>query len=188
MATTENTPTDDEIVGMLRSPAKRDDGFRLLMARHGRSLYWHIRRTVVGRDDADDVLQETCIKALTAIGDFRGEPHQIRAWLFRIATREALQHLRRQTRLFQSIDSLSDTLCERLRSENPVDGNHAEALLQEALLKLPNVQRLVFNLRYYDEMSYEEMAVVTGKSVGTLKTSYHYAAERVRQYIDENAE
>lgn len=179
--------TDDTTLHqMLDDPARREEGFRLLMKQHGTALYWHIRRIVVGHDDAEDVVQETCLKVLKSIGSYRGDGTLV-TWLYRIATNEALQHLRRQTHLFQSIDSLSDTLAGKLQTEAAIDGNELALLLQKALLTLPTQQRIAFNMRYYDEMSYDEIARVTGKSVGTLKTNYHYATQKVKDYIREHS-
>lgn len=178
-----NTMTNDSALQqMLLDPSRRDEGFRVLLKQHGRRLYWHIRRIVVGHDDAEDVLQETCIRILDCIGSFKGDG-TLMSWLYRIATNEALQHLRRQAPLFQSIDSLSQALTARMRAETSFDADHAEVIFQQALLTLPTQQRIAFNLRYYDELSYDQIASITGKSVGTLKTNYHYATQKVKDYI-----
>ncbi|MBR5102869.1 MAG: RNA polymerase sigma factor [Muribaculaceae bacterium] len=161
----------------------RNEAFELLMRQFGRQLYWHIRRIVVSHGDAEDALQETCIKILNGIEKFRGG--DIKAWVYRIATNEALQQLRRQTRLFQSIDSLNDTLIEKLEAETHIDTKAIEVTFQKALLTLPTQQRIAFNMRYYDELSYEQIAQITGKSVATLKTNYHYATEKIKNYIKE---
>ena len=108
-------------------------------------------------------------------------------WFYRIATNEALQHLRRQTHLFQSIDDLGEQLTQKLQAEAPIDGYELETLFQKALLTLPTQQRIAFNLRYYDELSYEEIARITGKSEQSLKTNYHYAAQKVKNYIKEHS-
>lgn len=179
--------TDDSVLlQMLLEPSLRDEGFRALLKQYGHKLYWHIRRIVVGHDDAEDVLQETCIKVLNSIASFRGDSSLV-MWLYRIATNEALQHLRRQTHLFQSIDSLAVTLTAKMQSECTLEGNEAEMLFQQALLTLPTQQRIAFNMRYYDEMGYDEIARITGKSVGTLKTNYHYATQKVKDYIKEHS-
>lgn len=179
----EITANDNVIVEMLRDKHQREKGFRLLMQRYGQSLYWHIRRIVVSHDDAEDTLQETAISAFRNIDSFAGEGRQLKAWLYRIATNEALLLLRRHTHLFQSIDSLSSTLLATLTTENPVDGDSAEMMLQKALLTLPTQQRLAFNMRYFDDLSYEEMAQVTGKSVGALKANYHVAKDKIDKYL-----
>lgn len=177
---------DSTLQHMLHDPEQRDQGFRALMKQYGQALYWHIRRIVVAHDDAEDVMQETCIKVLNSISSFKGDA-PLSMWIYRIATNEALQHLRRQTHLFQSIDSLSDSLMSKLQAECTVAGTEVETLFQQALLTLPTQQRIAFNLRYYDELSYEEISRITGKSVNTLKTNYHYATQKVRSYIKEHS-
>ena len=179
--------TDDNLLQqMLSDPLRREEGFRILMRQYGRTIYWHIRRIVVGHEDAEDVFQETCIKVLGSISSYRGEG-TMSTWLYRVATNEALQHLRRKTHLFHSIDSLGDTLTEKLRADATLQEDEAATLFQNALLTLPTQQRIAFNLRYYDELSYEEIARITGKSVNTLKTNYHYATEKVKTYIKEHS-
>lgn len=177
---------DSTLHQMLRDPSRRDQGFRMLMGQYGRKLYWHIRRIVVGHDDAEDVLQETCVKVLCNITSFKGDG-TLGMWLYRIATNEALQHLRRQTSLFQSIDSLGSTLTAKLQAESMLDDHEVEMMFQQALLTLPTQQHIAFNLRYYDELSYEEIARITGKSVGAIKTNYHYATQKVKNYIKEHS-
>jgi RNA polymerase sigma-70 factor (ECF subfamily) len=174
--------TQEQLRQMLASPQERERGFRLLTKQYGETLYWHIRRIVVSHDDAEDALQETFIKIFSSIDSFKGEG-QLSSWMYRIATNEALNLLRRQTHFFQSIDSLAPTLTSRLQAETSLDSNAAEVLFQKALLTLPTQQRIAFNLRYYDELSYDEIARITGKSAGTLKANYHYAVEKVKNYI-----
>lgn len=181
------TKTDDILLQqMLFDPSRREEGFKMLMHQYGHAIYWHIRRIVVGHEDAEDVFQETCIKVLRNIRSYRGDSSLI-YWLYRVATNEALQHLRRQTNLFQSIDSVRDTLTEKLKAEATLNEGEAAVLFQNALLTLPTQQRIVFNMRYYDELSYEEIARITGKSVTTLKTNYHYASQTVKNYIIEHS-
>ena len=170
---------------LLKDPARRESAFRLLMQQYGESLYWHIRRIVVGHEDAEDVLQETCIKIFSKIDSYKGDG-ELRVWIYRIATNEAISSLRRQTRLFQSIDDLSPKLTSQLEAETPLNADAAEVLFQKALLTLPTQQRIAFNMRYYDEMSYDEIARVTGKNVGTLKTNYHFAVEKIKNYIKKH--
>lgn len=167
---------------MLADPSLREQGFKELMKLYGEQLYWHIRRIVIGHDDAEDVLQETCIKIWSNIESFRGEG-KLTTWMYSIATREALTQLRRQTRLFQSIDDLGPSLVSRLEAETPMDAGATEVLFQKALLTLPTQQRIAFNLRYYDEISYDEIARITGKNVSTLKANYHFATEKIKNYI-----
>lgn len=178
--------SDESILSMLRRKGEEEQAFRLLTAKYGPSLYGHIRRTVIAHDDAEDVLQETMIRIFCHLGTFKGEASQLKAWIFRIATNEALMHLRRQTRLFERIDNVNPLLLARLQSEDTRSADDAERLLQEALLKLPTQQRIVFNMRYFDDLSYQEISEITGKNIGTLKTNYHYATARLKQFISEN--
>lgn len=172
-----------EILRLLRNPEGKERGFRLLMKQYGESIYWHIRRIVVGHDDAEDVLQETTIKIFKNIERFAGDKDQLKAWIYRIATNESIMQLRRHKRFYQSIDSLSPALMETMMTENALDMNKAEDMLQRKLLTLPTQQRIVFNMRYYDDMSYEEIARVTGKRVGTLKTTYHFARQKIEEEL-----
>jgi RNA polymerase sigma-70 factor (ECF subfamily) len=178
--------SDEELCDLLRNPLTKEIGFRALLGQYGRMLYWHIRRTVIGHDDAEDAVQETSIKIWTNLDSFKGNASQLKAWIYRIATNEALQVLRKRTTFMQSIDSIGEELNRTLIAENQLDGNKAEGLLQEALLKLPTQQRIAFNLRYYDELTYEQIAEITGKKVGNLKTNYHFAVEKIRTYLNEN--
>ena len=183
---TNTSITDQQLIEMLNNRAQRDQGFRLLMRQYGRSLYWCVRRVVIDHEDAEDVLQETAIKILENISKFKGES-QLSTWLYRIATNEALMHLRRHTRLFQSIDSIGPELAERLVSQPDLTSDDAAILFQRAVLQLPTQQRVAFNLRYYDELSYEQIAQITGKSVATLKSNYHYAVKKIENYLKEHS-
>lgn len=174
------------LISQLRDRESRNEAFGALLATYGDRLYWHIRRIVVSHDDAEDVMQETAVKILTGIDSYRGDSKLV-TWLYRIATNEALLYLRRECHLFQSIDSLGEVLAERVEAEADVDADRATVLFQQAVALLPTQQRLAFNLRYYDDMPYEQMAQVTGKSVGSLKTNYHLAVERIKRYIKENS-
>ena len=169
----------------LTDPQQRNEGFKELMKLYGEQLYWHIRRIVIGHDDAEDVLQETCIKILNSIDTLKDES-KLSSWMYSIATRESINMLRRQTRVFQSIDDLRPALTSKLEAETPMDHEATEVLFQKALLTLPTQQRIAFNLRYYDELSYEEIARITGKNINTLKTSYHFATEKIKKYIKQH--
>ena len=174
---------DTEIIAMLASDRER--GFRLLMRSYGKALYWHIRRIVVDHDDAEDALQEASIKIFRSIDSFRGEG-KLSSWIYRIATNEAIGILRKRKGFFQSLDSLGPKLESTLEHQANLQPDQMELLFQKALLKLPTQQRIVFNMRYYDELSYEEIAEATGKNVGALKANYHYAYEKVKNYLKEN--
>ncbi len=176
--------SQEQLIALLKEPTQRERGFRLLTKQYGKMLYWHIRRIVVGHEDAEDALQETMVKIYSRIDSYKGDG-QLTSWMYRIATNEALTLLRRQTHFFQSIDSLGDTLTGKLQAETALDSDAAEVVFQKALLTLPTQQRIAFNMRYYDELSYEEIAQITGKSVGTLKANYHYAVEKVKNYVKQ---
>jgi RNA polymerase sigma-70 factor (ECF subfamily) len=173
------------LMQMLTDPQQRNEGFKELMKLYGEQLYWHIRRIVIGHDDAEDVLQETCIKILNSIDTLK-EESKLSSWMYSIATRESINMLRRQTRVFQSIDDLRPALTSKLEAETPMDHEATEVLFQKALLTLPTQQRIAFNLRYYDELSYEEIARITGKNINTLKTNYHFATEKIKKYIKQH--
>ena len=179
---------DNDLIEMLRDSRTRERGFRLLLERYGDRLYWHIRRIVVSREDAEDAMQETSIKIFSKLDSFKGES-SLFTWIYTVATNEALQLLRRKNFELQSLEE--EGIGERLRAtmyaENEVDSDQAEAVFQEALLTLPTQQRLAFNMRYYDELPYEEIAEITGKNVSTLKSNYHFAVEKIKNYIKENA-
>ena len=154
-----------------------------LIGRYHKPLYWHIRRMVVSHDDAEDVLQETFIQIFEHLADLK-DLSQERAWVYRIATNEALQWLRSRREFLSLEDDDATPLINTLQADTYTDTGDALVLLfQEAVLTLPTMQRAVFNLRYYDELPYEEIAAVTGSSVGAAKTNYHFAKEKISTYI-----
>ncbi len=147
-------------------------------------LYWHIRKMLLSHDDTNDVLQNTFLKAWNGIDNFRGES-QISTWLYRIATNETLTFLaNKRTRNIQSINDVEDLLLQNLRSDNYINGNEAQLKLQRAILTLPEKQRLVFNMKYFDEMKYEEMEAILGTTVGALKASYHHAVKKIEKFLE----
>ncbi len=163
---------------------RRDtSSFEALIERYQQPLYWHIRRMVVSHDDAQDVLQNTYIQIYQHIGDLRHQ-EQERAWVYRIATNEALQWLRTKHE-YLSLDTDDATpLLNTLTADTYTNtGDSLVLLFQEAVLTLPTMQRTVFDLRYYDELPYEEIAAITGISAGSAKTNYHYAKEKISRYI-----
>lgn len=154
-----------------------------LIERYHRPLYWHIRRMVVSHDDAQDVLQETYIQIHTHLTELR-QAESERAWVYRIATNEALQWLRSRHEFLSLEDDDASPLINTLMVDIYTDtGDQLVLLMQEAILTLPTMQRTVFNLRYYDELPYEEIASVIGSSVGSAKTNYHYAKEKISNYV-----
>jgi len=177
--------TDNEILLALKNPATREKGFTLLMEQYKERIYWYIRRLVVLHEDAEDVLQETFINAYRYAGSFNGQS-KIYTWLYKIATNECIALFRRNKKSTYPMVEISQKLENELRE---TDSENSEAILlkfQEAILQLPEKQRLVFNLRYYDELSYEEMEEVLGTSVNALKTNFHYASEKIKNYLSNN--
>lgn len=149
-------------------------------------LYWHIRRMVLVHEDADDVLQNTFVKIYRGILQFEGKS-KLYTWLYRIATNEAITHLQSRARhATASLDDASGQLANRLYADAWFDGDATQQRLQYAIAQLPDKQRIVFNLRYYDEMPYEEMATLLDTSVGALKASFHHAVKKVESYFREN--
>lgn len=178
--------SDEQIVSRLLDDIHVEEGVRLLMRKYGEPLYWHLRRMVVSHDDAEDALQETMINVYKYRSTYSRE-YQLSSWLYKIATNEALKLLKQKTSEFQSVDDLGDSLKDSVRSEVSPDADEALILLQEAIALLPTKQKLVFNLRYYEEKSYEEIHEILGDSVNTLKTNYHYAANKIKEYITEHS-
>lgn len=174
---------DRQILDLFSKTETRSKALDLLVARYQKRLYWHIRKIVICHDDADDVLQNTFIKIWKALDDFR-EESALFTWIYRIATNEALAFLRsKQKRLTSSIHPIEHMLAKSLETDRYFSGNEVQLKLQQAILSLPEKQRLVFNMRYYDEMPYEEMSQILDTSVGALKASYHIAAKKIESLI-----
>lgn len=167
---------------LLRNPATRTRAFAEMVKDLSPQLYAMIRRMVQFHDDADDVLQNTFMKAWQALDGFRGDC-QLSTWMYRIAVNEALAFLQRQ-RNTESLSNESENV-RSLESDPFFDGDETELLLQEAIASLPEKQRVVFNLRYFEEMKYEEMSALLQTSVGALKASYHLAAKKIEQFFEE---
>ena len=177
------TQDDRALLALYRQPDTREKGFTAIIQKYQERLYWHIRRLVIDHEDANDVLQNVFIKVWKNLEGFR-EDAQLFTWLYKIATNECLTFLEQQKR--KSAVSLSDIetgLSNKLRADSQFDANKLEWKLQKAILSLPEKQRVVFNLRYYDEMPYEEMSRVLDTSEGALKASYHHAARKIEEYI-----
>jgi len=172
---------DSDILELLGSEPEK--GFRMLVDRYGSRLYWHIRRLVILHDDADDALQNTFINAWKNITTFRSDS-SLYTWLYRIATNEALSAISRRKRdSTVSIDDLQGLFALSAEGSTWFDGDEAQVKLQNAILKLPEKQRVVFNLKYFDEMPYEEMSRVLKTSVGALKASYHHAVKKIEDFL-----
>lgn len=173
---------DTHIISLMSVPKDKAQGLKLMMNTYQEPLYWHIRRILVSHDATEDALQETFIKAYQNFHQFKKES-KLYTWLYRIATNEALQELRKLNKKAEKESSDADYM-QKLVAQNTIqDAEEIQKLLQKAIQTLPERQRLVFTLRYYDEMPYEDISSVLGTNVGTLKTNYHYAKQKIEQYI-----
>ena len=173
----------EKLIAQLRS--NEVEAFDRLIERYGDRLYWHIRRVVVQHEDAEDALQETFTRTFLSINEFRGdnEPSLV-AWLYRIATNSAIRVLQKRKKwAFSTLDSLRGDLLATFEHELDPTADEIVVRLQKAILALPTKQRLVFNMRYYDELSFEQISQATGQSVSTLKTNYHYAVQKIREQV-----
>ena len=176
-------PTDEDIlIQRLREEKTRRETFSELVKAYSQPLYWHIRRMVVSHDDADDLLQNTFIKAWTGIDGFLGNA-KVLTWLYRIATNEALTWLNRTPE--GSTDN-AEAYAEQLEADPWFDGNEIQTRLQAAIQTLPPKQRMVFNMKYFEEMKYEDMSTILGTSVGALKTSYHLAVKKISAFFSDD--
>ena len=171
---------EEKILQMLAQPEKQREAFGIIVRQYSEQLYWKIRNIVQDHDDANDVLQNTFMKAWMALGDFQSKS-KISTWLYRIAVNESLDHLRRQKTKVSADEDIS--LANRLLADEYFNGDETQALLQQAIAKLPDVQRTVFTLRYYDNMKYSEMSRVMNTSEGALKASYHIAVKKIHDYV-----
>ena len=175
---------DKDLISALKTEGKKEMAFQLLVKTYQQRLYWHIRKIVISHDDTDDLLQNVFIKIWKNIDNFR-EDSTLFTWLFRIATNESLSFLQQKKRRnIMSIDVVSDYLVEAFESDSHFEGEDLQKRLQLAVLQLPEKQRLVFNMKYSDEMIYEEMAEILKTSVGALKASYHHAVKKIEAHFD----
>ncbi len=175
--------SDAELLEQFRIPASKESAYTTIVKKYQEKLYWHIRRIVVDHDDANDVLQNVFIRVWKGLENFR-EDAQLYTWLYRIGTNESLTFIEGQKK--RSAVSLSDVesgLSNKIKADKYFDPNKLEWKLQLAMQQLPEKQRIVFSLRYYDEMPYEEMSRVLETSEGALKASYHHAVKKIEDYI-----
>jgi RNA polymerase sigma factor, sigma-70 family len=176
---------EKEVLALLQDEKTQKRGFEMIVAEYGEKLYWQIRRMVLNHDDANDLLQNTFIKAWINIDYFRADA-KLSTWLYRIALNECLTFLNKQrAQNTVAIDDPEASITQKLESDTYFSGDDAQVLLQRALLTLPEKQRMVFNLKYYEEMKYEEMSEIFGTSVGALKASYHHAVKKIEKYLQD---
>ena len=175
--------SDETILKLLEAPSTFEKGFRLLLQKYQERLYWHIRRMVTEHEDANDVMQNTFVKVYKGIKNFKGNS-QLYTWLYRIASNESITFLRKKQRqISTSIHDEEGGLENQLRADTYFDGNEIQRKLQLALNELPEKQRLVFNMRYFEEMPYKDISASLGTSVGALKASYHHAVKKIEAFL-----
>ncbi len=175
--------SDKELIERFKQEGQKQFAFGILLKRYSRKVYWHVRRIVVNHDDADDVVQNTFIKVWEKLDEFR-EDSLLYTWIYRIATNEALGFLqKKKADRNVSMEEMQEQLGEQLEAGTYFNGNKAELILQQAILTLPEKQRLVFNMKYFEHMKYEEMEEVLGTSVGALKASYHHAVKKIEVIV-----
>jgi RNA polymerase sigma factor (sigma-70 family) len=181
--------SDSEILVQFQDETKRQQAFTELIKKYQQKIYWHIRKMVIDHDDADDVVQESFIKIWQGLQNFRADA-QLYTWIYRIATNESLNFLQKKRRKnhvpLEADDSLDllDTLQSGIDNDY-ISGDEIQLKLQKALLQLPDKQRLVFNMKYFDDLKYEEIAEITGTSVGALKSSYHIAVKKIEEELNK---
>ena len=176
---------EEQLVVELQTPATREEAFRKLVQQYGQRLYWHIRKLVLDHDDADDVLQNTFIKVYRNIDSFQSNS-KLYTWLYRIATNEALTFIKQQARRKQvSTDEIQQRALERLESDVYFEGEAIQLALQKAIATLPERQRLVFNMKYFDDITFEELSQILDLSVGGLKSNYHLAVKKIKAYLEQ---
>ncbi len=177
---------DKELLEKFANPESRNLAFNQLIRKYQQKIYWHIRKMVIDHDDADDLTQEVFIKVWKNLENFRQDA-QLYTWLYRIATNECLTFLSSKRRkFFLPINDVAAELTEKIDSSPDISGDEIQLKLQKALLRLPDKQRLVFNMKYYDELKYEEISAILGTSVGALKASYHLAVKKIEEFLKQD--
>lgn len=171
------------LIIQLKDPKTREASFRELVKVHKERLYWHIRKIVLNHDDTDDVLQNTFIKVFKHIDGFKGDS-KLYSWMYRIATNEAISFLNKKAKGLQTdLQSIQEQNVAKLEADVYFDGDEIQLKLQKAIVSLPYKQQLVFNMRYFDELKYEEMSDILETSVGGLKASYHHARKKIESFL-----
>lgn len=174
---------DSEILTQFLDTKTRDEAFNLLLNKYQQKIYWHVRRLVIDHDDADDLVQDTFIKVWKNLEKFRNDS-QLYTWIYRIATNESITFLnKKKQRNNTPLDEVSSELAETLIASSYFNGDKLQLKLQQALLTLPEKQRLIFNMKYFDDLKYNEIAEITGTSVGALKASFHIAVKKVELFM-----
>ena len=181
-----STYNEKEIVVLLQDPARQREAFARIVKEYSEQLYWQIRRLVLTHEDANDILQNTFIKAWTNIEYFRGDA-KMSTWLYRIALNECLTFLNKQRASQQlSIDEAEIEMMNQLESDTYFDGDETQKIFLQAVKQLPNKQQMIFNLKYFKEMKYEEISEILGTSIGALKASYHHAVKKIESFLEKH--
>ncbi len=177
---------DKDLLTLYREEGKQNYAFNLIVEKYSERLYWHIRKMVASHDDANDILQNSFIKAWSSLSQFR-EESRLYTWLYRIATNESLTFLKRsKLRSFLSLSDYSKQVENQLEADPWFDGDNTQRIFRKAIMTLPPKQRAVFNMRYYDELKYEEISEILNTSVGALKASYHHAFQKIQKILKES--
>ena len=175
--------TDKDIIELCRNPETKERGFRVLLSQYKERTYWHIRRILLDHEDANDITQDTFVKVWKNLDRFRGDS-SLFSWIYRIATNESLNFLRKMKKMSTiPIDKVEFMLANKLDNNSLMTGDEIEYKLQKSLLQLPEKQRLVFNMRYFDDLKYQEISNILGTSVGGLKASYHHAIKKIEESL-----
>jgi|TARA_R110000868_G_C10543154_1_gene735149 RNA polymerase sigma factor (sigma-70 family) len=178
--------SEDILVEQLKTEATQKKAFELLVNTYKEKLYWHIRRIVLDHDDTDDVLQNTFIKVFKNISGFKGDS-KLYSWMYRIATNEALTFLKNKSKNLGVTNSeIQEVLVNKLETDVYFEGDYIQLQLQKAIATLPDKQKLVFNMKYFQELKYEEISEILETSVGALKASYHLAAKKIESFLKEH--
>jgi|MDTF01.1.fsa_nt_gb RNA polymerase sigma factor (sigma-70 family) len=178
--------TDQEIIDKILDPKTKHYGFNVLVKTYQEKIYWLIRRMVIDHDDSNDLSQEVFVKIWRNISKFKGDS-KLYTWIFRIATNEALTHLRKKKRrFFIPIIDVENELASNLESDSYYTGDDIQLKLQKAILTLPEKQRLVFNMKYFEDMKYKDMSEVLDVSIGGLKAQYHHAVKKIEKILKED--
>ncbi|MDX2303258.1 MAG: RNA polymerase sigma factor [Microscillaceae bacterium] len=175
---------DQEILEKFKQPDSRNFAFNRLVRKYQEKIYWHVRKMVIDHDDANDLTQDIFVKIWKNLDNFQGNS-QLYTWMYKIATNECLSFLNKKRKRFLiPLVDVNKNLSHKLDHDEYISGDEVQIKLQKALLKLPDKQRLVFNMKYFDEMKYEEISEVLGTSVGALKASYHLAVKKIEVYLN----
>jgi RNA polymerase sigma-70 factor (ECF subfamily) len=178
--------SDKELLEMFKESDYRNFAFKQIIKKYQERLYWHIRKIVISHEDSDDILQNTFIKVWRGLDQFR-EDSKLYTWLYRIATNESLTFLKqKKKRQYIPFMDVEHQLMNVLESDEYFSGDQIQLKLQKAILTLPEKQRLVFNMKYFEEMKYEDMSNILNTSVGALKASYHHAVKKIEKYLKDN--